>query len=124
VYPTEHNFLRNLFLLAAITTLTGTTVETIVTMWLFGNLWQRWTLAFKITTPMLHILFMSAQLWRTWCFYKLYQKQTHMLVKKAIVAVELEAGVKKVDSGGVSPAVVENEQKLWSVIKFSDPPAS
>ena len=44
-------------------------------MYLFGSLWSHWTLAFKIATPMLHLLFASAQLWGSWCFYKLYKKQ-------------------------------------------------
>lgn len=62
------------------TTLCGTITETIVTMYMFGSLWNRWTLAFKITTPMLHVLFAAAQLWGTWNFYCLYQKQCRLLV--------------------------------------------
>lgn len=62
------------------TTLSGTIAETIVTMYMFGSLWNRWTLAFKITTPMLHILFAAAQLWGSWNFYCLYQKQCRLLV--------------------------------------------
>lgn len=62
------------------TTLTGTITETIVTMYMFGSLWNRWTIAFKITTPMLHILFAAAQLWGSWNFYCLYQRQCRLLV--------------------------------------------
>ncbi|KAK7696915.1 hypothetical protein SLS64_014081 [Diaporthe eres] len=80
VYPDSHNFLRRLFLAAMATTLSGTIAETIVTMYMFGSLWNRWTLAFKITTPMLHILFAAAQLWGSWNFYCLYQKQCRLLV--------------------------------------------
>lgn len=79
VYPDSHRFLRSLFRIACITTLTGTVAETIITMWLFGSLWPKWTIAFKLTTPMLHILFMSAQLWGSWNFYKMYQRQTRLL---------------------------------------------
>jgi hypothetical protein len=61
------------------TTLTGTITETIVTMYMFGSLWDRWTLAFKITTPVLHILFASAQLWGSWNFYCLYLRQCRFL---------------------------------------------
>ncbi|APA08543.1 hypothetical protein SS1G_02249 [Sclerotinia sclerotiorum 1980 UF-70] len=75
VYPTSHAFLRKIFRIAAITTFTGTVAETILTMFLFGSLWDRWTLAFKITTPMLHIVFMAAQLWGTWNFVGLYRRQ-------------------------------------------------
>src|SRR6266536_1732405 len=60
VYPTSHRFLRKIFRLACITTLIGTTAETIVTMWVFGKLWDQWTIAFKVTTPMLHLLFAAA----------------------------------------------------------------
>lgn len=80
VYPNSHNFLRRLFLAAMATTLSGTIAETIITMYMFGSLWNRWTLAFKITTPMLHILFAAAQLWGSWNFYCLYQKQCRLLV--------------------------------------------
>jgi len=95
VYPNEHKFLRKLFRTAAITTFTGTMAETILTMYLFGSLWNRWTIAFKVTTPMLHILFMSAQLWGTWCLYKMYQKQTRIIRKKEGRIEDLEAGPKE-----------------------------
>jgi len=48
-------------------------------MWLFGSLWSRWTIAFKVTTPMLHVLFMSAQMWGSWNFWKMYQRQVRLL---------------------------------------------
>lgn len=65
-----------------ITTLTGTTAETILTMYLFGSLWDRWTMAFKVTTPMLHLLFMSCQLWGSYNFYKMYRRQQRLIAKK------------------------------------------
>jgi hypothetical protein len=98
VYPTEHKFLRKLFRTAAITTFTGTMAETILTMYLFGSLWQRWTIAFKVTTPMLHILFMSAQLWGTRCFYKMFQKQSRIIAKKEGRVEDLEAGQREDDA--------------------------
>ncbi|KAI9640722.1 hypothetical protein NHQ30_011031 [Ciborinia camelliae] len=79
VYPTSHAFLRKIFRIAAITTFTGTIAETILTMFLFGSLWDRWTLAFKVTTPMLHLVFMAAQLWGTWNFIGLYKRQGVLL---------------------------------------------
>ncbi|RDW75203.1 hypothetical protein BP6252_06345 [Coleophoma cylindrospora] len=88
IYPTSHAFLRKLFRLACITTLTGTIAETILTMYLFGSLWDRWTIAFKVTTPMLHVLFASAQLWGTWNFWRMYQKQTRLLKRAGGLAVE------------------------------------
>jgi hypothetical protein len=67
--------------MAVITTITGTTVETILTMYLFGSLCDRWTMAFKVTTPMLHFLFMSCQLWGSYNFYKMYQRQKSLIAK-------------------------------------------
>jgi hypothetical protein len=82
VYPNSHQFLKKLFKTAMITTLTGTTAETILTMYLFGSLWNRWTMAFKVTTPMLHLLFMSCQLWGSYNFYKMYKRQQRLIAKK------------------------------------------
>ncbi len=79
--PTSHKFLRKIFRLACITTLTGTTAETVLTMYLFGSLWDRWTMAFKVTTPMLHCLFAAAQLWGSYNFYKMYQKQDRIIAE-------------------------------------------
>ncbi|RDL37098.1 Uncharacterized protein BP5553_04531 [Venustampulla echinocandica] len=82
VYPTSHRFLRNIFCMSCITTLTGTVAETILTMYLFGSLWDRWTIAFKVATPMLHVLFASCQMWGSWNFYKMYQKQKRTIEMK------------------------------------------
>ncbi|KAB8293842.1 hypothetical protein EYC80_009323 [Monilinia laxa] len=79
VYPHSHAFLRKIFRIAAITTFMGTMAETVLTMFLFGSLWERWTLAFKVSTPMLHVVFMAAQLWGTWNFVGLYRRQGVLL---------------------------------------------
>jgi hypothetical protein len=55
-------------------------------MYLFGSLWAKWTIAFKLTTPMLHLLFASAQLWGSYNFYRMYKRQERIIA-------ELEAGV-------------------------------
>lgn len=36
-------------------------------------------MAFKIATPLLHVLFMAAQLWGTWNFVGLYRRQRVLL---------------------------------------------
>lgn len=36
-------------------------------------------MAFKIATPLLHVLFMAAQLWGTWNFVGLYRRQGVLL---------------------------------------------
>jgi len=86
VYPKAHRFLYKIFRLSCITTIIGTVSETILTMYLFGSLWTRWTIAFKLTTPMLHLLFASAQLWGSYNFYRMYKRQERIIA-------ELEAGV-------------------------------
>jgi hypothetical protein len=106
VYPTYHRFLRKLFRFATITTLTGTTAETILTMYLFGSLWHRWTIAFKITTPMLHVLFMCAQLWGSWCFYKMYKRQERLIVREEGIIDNVEAGAEKTKETKAVPTVV------------------
>ena len=97
VYPDSHRFLRKVFRISCITTLIGTTAETILTMYLFGSLWDRWTIAFKVTTPMLHCMFASAQLWGSWNFYKMYQKQCRLIHQKE-GQQDLEEGSPKLDS--------------------------
>jgi hypothetical protein len=67
--------------MAVITTIMETTVETILTMYLFGSLWDRCTMAFKVTTAMLHFLFMSCQFWGSYNFYKMYQRQKNLIAK-------------------------------------------
>lgn len=65
-------------------------------MYLFGELWNRWTLAFKVTTPCLHVLFASAQLWGSYSFYKLYKKQ-----EKLIERLDGHSGDEEVGDRGV-----------------------
>jgi hypothetical protein len=61
-------------------------------MYLFGSLWNRWTIAFKVTTPMLHVLFASAQLWGSYNFYRMYKKQERLIA-------ELEGGMDDPEAG-------------------------
>ena len=53
----------------------GTTLETIVVFWLFGSLWSKWTLPFKVVTPILHVLFSCAQGWGAYVFWQLSKKE-------------------------------------------------
>ncbi|KAF7343534.1 hypothetical protein MSAN_01973900 [Mycena sanguinolenta] len=75
VYPDSHRFLATLFRAACFTTLSGTVAETIVVMYLFGQSWSRWTLPFKIATPILHVAFSAAQFHGTRIFYRMWRKQ-------------------------------------------------
>jgi hypothetical protein len=80
VYPTYHYFLANVFKFACITTFIGTISETILTMYLFAKLWDRWPLAFKILTPMLHFAFSAAQFHGTRIFYSMWRKQQKLMM--------------------------------------------
>lgn len=59
----------------AIMEIMGTVLETTVVFWLFGSLWDKWTLPFRVVTPILHALFSCAQLWGAWVFWNLSKKE-------------------------------------------------
>jgi hypothetical protein len=82
VYPTDHKFLSRVMLSATIITAIGSTVETIVVMYFWGHAWDRWSLTFKIVTPILHVIFTAAQGWGSWNFYKMWQSQKKKLHAK------------------------------------------
>lgn len=75
-------FLAKVFGLACLLTLMGTLWETVVTMYLFGSLWDRWTIAFKIVTPLLHMAFSAAQLHGSWIFYKMWRKERGLICRE------------------------------------------
>lgn len=79
VFPENHSFLSRLFQIAFVSTLFGTISETVVVMYLFGQLWDRWTSPFKIVTPVLHVAFSAAQLHGSHIFYKMWRKQERIL---------------------------------------------
>ncbi|KAF8142751.1 hypothetical protein K438DRAFT_1634921, partial [Mycena galopus ATCC 62051] len=79
VYPDSHHFLMTIFRAACVTTLFGTIAETVVVMFLFGQLWSHWKLSFKIATPILHIAFSTAQFHGTRIFYRMWTKQEHII---------------------------------------------
>ena len=79
VYPTSHLFLASVFKFTFITTIVGTILETILVMYMFGILWDRWPLAFKIVTPLLHVAFSAAQFHGSRIFYIIWRKQEQQL---------------------------------------------
>ena len=79
VYPTSHFFLAKMFQFTCITTFIGTISETILIMYMFGVLWDRWPLAFKIVTPLLHVAFSAAQFHGSRIFYIIWRKQEQQL---------------------------------------------
>jgi hypothetical protein len=78
VYPERHYFLTWVFRATVICELLGTTAETVLVMWIFGTLWEKWNLAFKIVTPSLHVLFTVAQLWGAWVFWIIAKKEARL----------------------------------------------
>lgn len=70
-----HGLMSRIFFSVAIMEVIGTTFETIVVFWLFGSLWSKWTLPFKVVTPVLHVLFSCAQGWGAWVFWQLSKKE-------------------------------------------------
>ncbi|XWX02419.1 hypothetical protein V2A60_010456 [Cordyceps javanica] len=81
VHNDNHALLARIFYATAILEVVGTTTETIIVMFLFGSLWDKWSLSLKVTTPFLHTLFSAAQLWGVWIFYKMAKDQQQKLKK-------------------------------------------
>ena len=59
-------------------------------MYLFGQLWSRWTIAFKVSTPILHVAFSIAQLHGTRIFYTMWMKQLRILERRKDVGKEVD----------------------------------
>ncbi|CAI7567539.1 unnamed protein product [Penicillium glandicola] len=75
IFPQWHRFLSRVFLFSCLTTALGTVAETVVTMWLFASTWDRWRLAFKVVTPVLHVAFSAAQIHGSLVFWRMYRRQ-------------------------------------------------
>jgi hypothetical protein len=78
MYPTDHDYLRKIFFAAMVVTFGGTITETVVVMYFWGWSWDRWTMAFRVLTPILHVVFSAAQLWGAYNFYKMWQKEKRL----------------------------------------------
>jgi len=87
--PARHVLMYRLFLGTSIAEITSTAFESIVVLWLFGTLWQQWTLSFKVVTPILHSLFSTAQLFGAWILWQLAKKE-----KAAISAAERDLSLR------------------------------
>lgn len=75
IHNSKHLLLARIFYMTMALELLGTILETAIVMWLFGSLWDKWTLSLKVVTPFLHLLFSAAQLWGAWIFYKMAKDQ-------------------------------------------------
>ncbi|RJE19486.1 hypothetical protein PHISCL_08171 [Aspergillus sclerotialis] len=112
VFPTRHHFLSRVFLLSCISTAAGTTVETIVTMYLFGSLWSRWQLAFKIITPILHVAFSATQIHGSMILFRMYRRQQRIIAGISDQDVERNR-----ISGANQPETVNEEEEGKMVSK-------
>jgi hypothetical protein len=65
----------------------------------WGWAWDRWTLGFKLATPMLHILFSAAQLWGAYNFYGMWQNEKKALRNKD-VGLEMGHELNEIESPG------------------------
>ena len=89
IFPHRHRCLARVFLVSCLTTAIGTTCETIVTMFLFGSLWDRWQIAFKVVTPLLHVAFSAAQIHGSVVFWRMYQRQQRFMEEGLLEDTEL-----------------------------------
>ncbi|OCL08577.1 hypothetical protein AOQ84DRAFT_38265 [Glonium stellatum] len=109
VHITRHAFLIKIFRAAFFSTLVGTTVETIVVMWLFGSLWSKWTIGFKVATPILHVVFTAAQIWGSVIFYRMWQNQKRLLAEEQGDSGDKEANSGPSSSQGIVEVPIEPE---------------
>lgn len=75
----------------AIMEVCGTAIETMVVFWLWGSLWERWSIGFKVATPILHLLFSAAQAWGAYVFWQLSKKEKRKargIVRASFAVVE------------------------------------
>jgi hypothetical protein len=93
--PNSHHFLIHLFASAGIITVLGSTIETIVIMYLFGKSWEVWEIEFKVITPILHIVFTLAQLHGSKILFLMYLKQKRLLAEEQNGMTDPEGGMQK-----------------------------
>ncbi|KAJ2979402.1 hypothetical protein NQ176_g3272 [Zarea fungicola] len=82
IHAGNHQLLARIFYATALLEVVGTTVETAIVMFLFGSLWDKWSLSLKVATPFLHTLFSAAQLWGVYIFYKMAKGEQLKYKKK------------------------------------------
>lgn len=86
-YNHDHVFLSQVFLGAAIITVVGTTAETIMVMTIFGMTWSKWDTAFRVTTPILHVMFTLAQIHGSRILFALHWKQKRLAAGDVVPSV-------------------------------------
>lgn len=110
LHPGRHSLMYRLFLATTFVELAGTVFETIIVFWLWGTLWNQWTLPFKIITPVLHALFSAAQLLGAWVFWQMATKE-----KSTINAIEVE-----LDAPKIGPTVSDEPSRAFEGERGAD----
>ncbi|WPG99376.1 Hypothetical protein R9X50_00219000 [Acrodontium crateriforme] len=78
-HANNHRLLAKMFYATMWLELVGTLSETIIVMWLFGSLWDHWSISLKVCTPILHLLFTAAQLWGAWIFRNMANQHRRLI---------------------------------------------
>jgi O-antigen/teichoic acid export membrane protein len=79
VKQNNHYLLANIFLATSIITVMGTTAETVMIFVFLGSVWHKLSLDFKVATPILHCIFMAAQIHGSRVLFALYKSQKRKL---------------------------------------------
>lgn len=109
LHPGRHTLMYRLFLGTSAAEIAGTIFETVIVFWLWGTLWDQWTLPFRILTPILHALFSSAQLVGAWIFWQLARKEK-ALINAADVRLRLPSEEK---TSGISDEPSRENSPTW-----------
>ncbi|KIW09218.1 uncharacterized protein PV09_00145 [Verruconis gallopava] len=75
----NHYLLSQVFFITAIITVLGTTAETVMIFVFLGSVWHRLSLDFKVATPILHVVFMAAQVHGSRILFSMYKRQKQAL---------------------------------------------
>lgn len=78
-------------------------------MWLFAGLWSRWTLSFKVATPILHVVFSVAQLWGAIIFRRMWKHQEKLLAEE----------MRMNQLPKVNPVVDEEQKRSTEVVEYA-----
>lgn len=81
LYPTRHRFIVKMLHAAAIYEVVSALFETAVIMWMFGAMWDRWTISNKIITPIFHTVFKAAQIHGARVFLNMERREKKRLLE-------------------------------------------
>jgi hypothetical protein len=109
LYPKNHSLLSYVFVSTGIISVMGTLAETIMIMILFGQSWDQWDMSFKVVTPILHVLFMMAQLHAAKILYLMWTKQKRLLAEEDGRFMDAEARAKDADDDSNTGGVVAED---------------